>query len=83
MQLDNCIQNVPDIYSVIFMNLYFIVSHTFIQTELTALKGGPLICLFIKKSVFFEIFSIKLRFVAVSGNARMIILEYSKSPTTL
>ena len=39
MQLDNCIQNVPDIYSVIFMNLYFIVSHTIIKIELTALKN--------------------------------------------
>ena len=37
----------------------------------------------IKKSVFFYFFPIKLRPVAVSGNARMIILEYSESLTPL
>ena len=38
---------------------------------------------FYQEISFFEIFSIKLRFVAVSGNARMIILEYSESLTPL
>ena len=38
---------------------------------------------FYQEISFFEIFSIKLRFVAVSGNARMIILEYLESLTSL
>ena len=38
---------------------------------------------FYQEISFFKFFSIKLRFVAVSGNARMIILEYSESLTPL
>ena len=38
---------------------------------------------FYQEISFFEIFSIKLRFVAVSGNATMIILEYLETLTSL